>query len=321
MTYEVRLCAPGGAVGTAAPAPLGVVTPYGLEGLAAADVILIPAHGGHRAEPPPTVRAALRAAADRGCRVASVGTDVFTLAAAGLLDGRHATTSWRHMKELAARHPRVSVDPLGTVARDGSFLTTAGVFGGMDVCLHLLAGDRGRRVAGQTSRELIAPLHPYADDVQDTIARELTRSAGLEPTLAWMRFRLHTPLTLTDLAAHARTSPSSLSRRFRAHTGLSPRQYLLRTHLQEAQRLLEETGVPVERLAAETGFASPASLRSHFRALTGTTPRDYRRSRRGGEGAACAPSASGRSRRSAPLKAPSGWWHLPDRPADGTRRG
>ncbi|MFF2923813.1 helix-turn-helix domain-containing protein [Streptomyces celluloflavus] len=148
-------------------------------------------------------------------------------------------------------------------------------------------------MAGQTSRELIAPLHPYADNVQDTIARELTQSAGLEPTLAWMRFRLHTPLTLTDLATHARTSPGSPSRRFRAHTGLSPRQYLLRTRLQEAQRLLEETDIPVERVAADTDFASPASLRSHFRALAGTTPRDYRRNHRAGvgEGAACAPSA------------------------------
>ncbi|WP_411144764.1 GlxA family transcriptional regulator [Streptomyces sp. x-80] len=184
------------------------------------------------------------------------------------------------MEELAARHPRVSVDPLGTVVEDGPFLTAAGVFGGMDVCLHLLARDHGRRVAGETSRELIAPLHPYADDVQDTIARELTQSAGLEPTLVWMRSRLQAPLTLADLAAHARTSPSSLSRRFRAHTGLSPRRYLLRARLQEAQRLLEETDIPVEQVAADTGFASPASLRHHFRARTGTTPRDYRRSHR-----------------------------------------
>ncbi|SDX75725.1 Transcriptional regulator GlxA family, contains an amidase domain and an AraC-type DNA-binding HTH domain [Saccharopolyspora shandongensis] len=284
VTYEVRMCAPEGRVKTAAPAPLGVAPPYGLDGLSSAEVILIPTHGVHRAEPPPAVRAALHAAADRGSRIAAVGTGTFTLAATGLLDGRCATTSWRYREELAARHPRVTVDPLGTVVEDGPFLTAAGVFGGMDVCLHVLARDHGRQVAGETSRELITPLHPYADDVRDTIARELAESAGLEPILAWMRSRLHTALTLTDVATHARTSPSSLTRRFRAHTGLAPLQYLLRIRLLEAQRLLEETDVPVEQVATNTGFTSPAVLRRHFRDLTGTTPRDYRRNHRARSG-------------------------------------
>ncbi|MFD9905418.1 GlxA family transcriptional regulator [Streptomyces sp. NPDC059063] len=280
VAYDVRLCAAPGLRTTGAPAPLRISTPYGLDGLADADVVLVLGHDGPRTEPPAEVLTALRTAAGRGSRMAAVGTGTFTLAAAGLLDGRRATTSWRHMEELAARHPRIGVDPLGTAVEDGPFLTAVGVFGGMDVCLHLLARDHGRRVAGETSRELITPLHSYADDVQDTIDRELTESAGLEPTLRWLRSRLHEPLTLHDIAAHARTSPSSVTRRFRAHTGLSPLQYLLRARLQEAQRLLEETDTPVEHIAARTGFTSPAALRHHFRALTGTTPRDYRRAHR-----------------------------------------
>ncbi|MGC0419811.1 GlxA family transcriptional regulator [Embleya sp. AB8] len=276
VAYEIRLCAPPGPHLTGAPAPLRITTPYDLAGLADADVVLIPGHDHPRAAPAPGVLAALDAAAARGSRLAAVGTGTFTLAATGLLDGRRATTAWRHIEELAELHPRIDVDPLGTVVEDGPFLTAAGVFGGMDLCLYLLGLDHGRLVADRTSRELITPLHDYADDVQKTIDDELTESTGLEPTLRWLESNLHQPLTLRDLAAHARTSVSSLTRRFQAHTGMSPLQYLLRVRLEEAQRLLIETGTPIEHIAARTGFTSPAALRRHFHTLTGTTPRAYR---------------------------------------------
>lgn len=279
LSYEVRLCAAPGFRAAGGPGPaLPVRPPHGLEGLADADVVLVPGHTGHRAgRPPEGVVAALRAAAGRGGRLAAVGTGTFTLAATGLLDGRRATTGWRHVEELATRYPRIDVDPAGTAVEDGPFCTAAGVFGGLDVCLRLLARDHGRHVAGQTSRELITPLHGDADSVQEAIDREVAESAGLDPTLRWIGAHLHLPLTLPEIAAHAGTSVSSVTRRFRAHTGLSPLQYVLRARLHEAMRLLRETDTPVEGVAAATGFTSPAALRHHFRALTGTTPRDYRR--------------------------------------------
>ncbi|MFI6581026.1 GlxA family transcriptional regulator [Embleya sp. NPDC050493] len=281
VTYELRLCAAPGLRATGAPSPLRIATPFGLDSLADADVVLVPGHDGHRDEPPAGVPAALRAAAARGSRIAAVGTGTFTLAASGLLDGRRATTGWRYLEELAGRYPRIDVDPLGTVVEDGPFLTTAGVFGGMDLCLHVLRSDHGRRVADETGRELITPLHTYADDVRDTIDREVTESVGLEPTLRWLEANLHHPLTPADIADHARTSVSSITRRFQTHTGLSPLQYLLRARLHEVRRLLTETDVPIERIAARTGFTSPAALRRHFRTLTDTTPRAYRRAHRG----------------------------------------
>ncbi|MGA4844145.1 GlxA family transcriptional regulator [Streptomyces sp. G45] len=291
VDYEVRLCAAPGFRATGGPgAVLAVRPPHGLEGLADADVVLVPGHDGPRAgRPPEGVAAALRATAARGGRVAAVGTGTFTLAAAGLLDGRRATTGWRHMEELAALYPRIDVDPVGTVVEDGPFSTAAGVFGGMDVCLRLLARDHGRRVAGETSRELISPLHADADSVQEVIDREVAESTGLEPTLRWIEERLHLPLTLPEIAAHARTSTSGVTRRFRAHTGLSPLQYVLRARLREAMRLLRETDLPVEGVAGATGFASPAALRHHFRALTGTTPRVYRRAHAAGPDSADPP--------------------------------
>ncbi|MFE3904336.1 GlxA family transcriptional regulator [Streptomyces sp. NPDC059153] len=282
--YEVRLCAAPGLTTTGAPTPLRISVPWGLDGLADADVVLIPGQDadGPRDEPTAPVLTALRAAAARGCRIGATGTGVFTLAATGLLDARRATTGWRHTEELARRHPRIEVDPIGTVVTDGRFLTSAGIFGGLDVCLRLLAQDHGERVAGETSRELLTPLLPHGDRVQETIDRELTESAGIEPTLRWLETRLHLPLTPADLAAHAGISVSSLNRRFQAQTGATPLQYLLRRRLERARELLEDTDEGVERVAARCGFTSPASLRHHFSRLTGTTPRAYRTRARGG---------------------------------------
>lgn len=276
VAYEVRLCADPGLRVVHSPDPVHVSLPWGLEGLAGADVVLITGHPGHRGDPPASVHAALSAAVGRGIRVAAIGTGVFILAATGLLDGRRATTDWRHTGELAARHPRIQVDPRGAVVEDGSFLTAAGIFGGLDICLHILRSDHGARVAGETARELITPLQLDADKVQDTIEQEIMNSAGLEPTLRWLETRLDRAVTLPDIAAHARTSTSSLTRRFRTHTGHTPLQYLLHARIAEAQRLLRETEIPVEQIAPRTGFTSPAALRRHFRALSGTTPRDYR---------------------------------------------
>ncbi|MFF2040766.1 GlxA family transcriptional regulator [Kitasatospora sp. NPDC058170] len=286
VAYEVRLCAGPGPTGPTGvdgptggdgpPSPLRITAPWGLEGLADADTVLLPGHDGHRGEPPAAVRTALRAAAARGSRIGAVGTGVFTLAATGLLDGRRATTGWRHTEELARLHPRIEVDPAGTAVADGPFLTAAGIFGGMDVCLHLLARDHGERVAGETSRELLTPLLVHADRVREGIDREIGDSAGIGPTLRWLEARLHLPLTPADIAAHAGISVSSLNRRFRAQAGVSPPQYLLGLRLARARELLEDTDEPVERVTALSGFGSPASLRHHFARQTGTTPRSYR---------------------------------------------
>ncbi|MEV6976558.1 helix-turn-helix domain-containing protein [Kitasatospora sp. NPDC093806] len=274
--YQVRLCAAPGLTAVGAPAPLPITLPWSPAGLADADIVLLPGHAAHHERPPETVLAALRAAAARGARIGAIGTGVFTLAATGLLDGRRATTGWRHTEDLARRHPRIEVDPCGTAVADGPFLTAAGVFGGLDVCLRLLAQDHGEATTAATARELTAPLSRYADRVRDRIDRELTDTAGLEPTLHWLRTRLHLPLTPADLAAHAGISVSSLDRRFRAQTGTSAARYLLRLRLDRARELLETTDEPVERITARTGFTSPAALRHHFSHLTGTTPRTYR---------------------------------------------
>ncbi|GGZ30972.1 AraC family transcriptional regulator [Streptomyces inusitatus] len=277
---ELRICAGPGFRATAGPLPLDIAAPWGLEGLADADTVVLAGHDGFLAEPPAAVLDAVRAAAARGCRVAAVGTGAFTLAATGLLDGHRATTEWHHTAELAARHPRIEVDPAGAVVTDGPFPTSAGVFGGIDLFLHLVGLDHGPSVAGRTARRLIAPVYEDAGATREEIDRELAETAGLEPTMRWLESDLRHSPTHAEIAAHARTSPRSLARRFLRQTGLTPRQYLLRARLERARHLLETEDATIDEIASRTGFGSPASFRRHFHRLTGTTPRAYRASHR-----------------------------------------
>ncbi|MFE9661907.1 helix-turn-helix domain-containing protein [Streptomyces sp. NPDC005955] len=276
---ELRICSPGPALTTAGPVPLEITAPWGPDGLEGADTVVLAGHAGYLAEPPPAVREAVRAAAARGSRIAAVGTGTFTLAATGLLDGRRATTEWCRTSELAARHPHVEVDPAGLLVTDGPFHSSAGVFGGIDLFLHLVGLDHGRAVAARTARQLIAPLYEHAGATRQEIERELAGTAGLEPTVRWLEANLHDPPTLAEIAAHARTSVRSLNRRFRERTGLTPRQYLLHVRLDRARQLLAAGDGTVDEIAARTGFGSPESFRRHFRRLTGTTPRAYRAAR------------------------------------------
>ncbi|WP_329486755.1 helix-turn-helix domain-containing protein [Kitasatospora sp. NBC_01246] len=288
--YEVRYCAGPGFRTTGAPAPFRLDTPWGLEGLAGADTVLVPGHDGFRAEPPPGVVDALRAAAAGGSRIGAIGTGTFTLAATGLLDGRRAATGRRYAAELAGRHPRIEVDPEGSVTDAAPFHSAAGVLGGVDLCLRLITLDHGEPVAIETERQVFLELHGPAGPAASSGAAATTASAAttatarapgpggsrLGPTLRWLEAHLDRPLTLNDLADHAGLTVRGLTRRFRAETGLPPLQYLLRARIQLAQRLLERGDEPVERIATRTGLGTPANLRHHFQHHTGTSPRTYR---------------------------------------------
>ncbi|MFJ5122881.1 GlxA family transcriptional regulator [Kitasatospora sp. NPDC088548] len=288
VAYELWYCTAPGLRATGSPAPFRIDTPWGLEGLEGADTVLLPGHDGFRDEPPAEVVDALRAAADRGSRIGAIGTGTFTLAATGLLDGRRATTSRRHAAELARRHPLVEVDPEGSVVDADPYYSAAGVLGGLDLCLRLITLDHGNPVAVETERQIFLQLHLPAGPADageaavpaaraDAAYRAVTRpGSGLGPTTRWMEAHLDRPLTLNDIADHAGLTVRSLTRRFRAETGLTPLQYLLRARIQLAQRLLERGDEPVERIAARTGLGTPANLRHHFQHHTGTSPRTYR---------------------------------------------
>ncbi|MFJ7264881.1 GlxA family transcriptional regulator [Streptomyces globosus] len=276
--YELRVCAPGRSAATSPEhGAFRIATPYGLEGLAEADTVVIPAHAGFLAPPPPAVIEALRQAAARGARLAAVCVGAFTLAATGLLDGYRATTHWQYADELARRHPRISVDPAVLFVDHGRLLTSAGVAAGLDLCLHLVRHDLGAAPAAATARRIVMPLQRDGGQAQ-YIERPAapTDPGALQPVMQWMEGRLDRPLTLAEIADHAKISVRTLNRRFRAQTGATPLQWLLSARVDRARLLLETTDLPITLLADRTGFGSPATLRHHFTRHTGTSPHAYR---------------------------------------------
>jgi AraC family transcriptional regulator, transcriptional activator FtrA len=281
VRYRAAVCA-------AAPGPVrtsagfAIEVPHGLEALEGADTVVVAGMADLGLPIPPEVCAALRAAAARGARIASVCTGAFVLAEAGLLDGRRAATHWEDAPLLAARYPAVRVDAEVLYVDEGRVLTSAGIAAGIDLCLHLVRQDYGAEVANAVARRLVVPPHRSGGQAQFA-ERPLPALAGggLEPTRRWMLERLAEPLTLAAMAAHAGMSRRTFSRRFHAETGASPLRWLIHQRVLLAQRLLERTSEPLERLAGRCGFGSALVLRQHFRAVVGTTPSAYRLAFRG----------------------------------------
>jgi AraC family transcriptional activator FtrA len=255
-------------------------TPFGLDSLAEADTIVVPACSDSYGPEP--LRAALRAAHVRGARIASICTGAFILAAAGLLDGRRATTHWAHAADMAEVFPTVDVDPNVLWVEDGNIYTSAGAAAGIDLCLHLVRLDFGSEVANALARRMVVPPHRDGGQAQ-FVATPIPRcdSDTLGPLLDWALAHLDEPLTLDDLARQANVSTRTLVRRFQAAAGTTPLQWLLAQRVRRAQHLLEATDEPVERVAGLAGFGTAANLRQHFTRAVGVAPMHYRRTFRG----------------------------------------
>ena len=248
----------------------------GLDVIADADTVLVTGTG-NRLAADTRVLAALRDAAGSGKRIASICTGAFVLAQAGLLDGRSATTYWLHSAEFRSRFPAVDLRPDVLFVEDGRLLTSAGLAAGIDLCLHMVRSDYGAAAANSVARlAVVAPVRPggQAQFIDSPLPPE--NGSSLTPTRAWAADRLHEPLTLADLAAHAHTSIRTLTRRFHAETGLSPLQWLLHQRVDRARELLETTSLSVAEVAIRTGLGTPDSLRQHLRNRIGLTPSAYR---------------------------------------------
>jgi transcriptional regulator GlxA family with amidase domain len=260
------------------PEGLVLETPYGLDELERADTIVIPARI-FPGDPPPAVVDALRAAHARGARMLSMCTGAFVLAAAGLLDGRRATTHWMWAGELAERHPQVQVDPKVLYVDGGDgIMTSAGTAAGVDLMLHVVRLDHGAEVANAVARRMVVP--PHRDGGQAQFVDLPVPEAGadeLSDVLGWMIEHVDQDLSVERLARRARTSPRTFARRFRAATGTTPHQWLVRQRVLLAQQLLETTDELVEWVAQRCGFGSAAALRQHFTRAVSASPVAYRR--------------------------------------------
>ncbi|HET9052144.1 MAG TPA: helix-turn-helix domain-containing protein [Candidatus Dormibacteraeota bacterium] len=281
--YDFAVCA-------VEPAPLHcdagflIETPHGIERLAEADLVAIPAWRDVRERPPEALLEALRATVARGGRVMSVCTGAFVLAAAGLLDGRRAATHWRYAAALAEHYPKVEVDANVLYVDDGPVLTSAGTAAGIDLCLHIVRTEHGAAVANALARRMVVPPHRDGGQAQyvDTPVREHRRGDELSEVLDWAMARLDEPLGVTELAAQAFMSTRTFARRFLAVTGTTPHRWLLLQRLHRAQQLLEQTELSMEEVARQCGFGSGVTLRQRFQSWRGTSPQNYRRTFRTG---------------------------------------
>ncbi|MEV0321589.1 helix-turn-helix domain-containing protein [Streptomyces sp. NPDC050658] len=251
---------------------------HGLDRLRHADTVIVPGWTDVDVEPPAALVDAVRAAHEAGARVASLCTGAFVLAAAGLLDGRRATTHWAHTDALAARFPATEVDPDVLYVDNGSVLTSAGKAAAMDLCLHLVRLDHGSAVANSVARRLVVPPHRAGGQAQFVTAPVPARDDHpLAALFPWVIERLDRPLAVEDLARRAGMSSRQLTRHFRATTGTTPLQWLLTQRIRRAQELLERTDDGVDAIARATGMGTATTLRRHFNRTVGVPPDSYRR--------------------------------------------
>lgn len=250
----------------------------GLRALQRAGTIVIPGWRDVDEPPPEALLRAVRAAHARGVRLVTICSGVFVLAAAGVLDGKRATTHWRYVERLRARFPQVRVEPDVLYVDEGSILTSAGSAAGIDLCLHIVRRDYGAEIANHVARRLIVP--PQREGGQSQYIPAPVRaeaSNGLARVLEWAQRRLREPLSVDTLAERAAMSSRTFARRFREETGTTPHQWLTHQRLLAAQRRLETTTESVDAIAEAVGLQTAATLRLHFRRSLRTTPTAYRR--------------------------------------------
>jgi transcriptional regulator GlxA family with amidase domain len=245
----------------------------------AADLVVVTGSAPPVPPPSPALSAALRAAARRGAMVASVCTGAFALAAAGLLDGRRATTHWAYTDLLARSHSAVTVEPDSLYVIDGNVATSAGSSAAIDLCLALLREAHGAEVANRIARELVVPAHRRGGQTQyaRTPVDGHTDGGGLGDVLDWAVEHLDGELSVETLAARAAMSPRTFARRFRAATGTTPAAWVRSQRVLAAERLLERSDATVEAIAHRTGLGSADTLRRHFARSRGVPPETYRR--------------------------------------------
>jgi transcriptional regulator GlxA family with amidase domain len=273
--YDVRICSMTPEVKSE---HVTLKVPWRLSSLNRAKTVIVPGVADLDQSIPQELLRAIRRAADRGARVASICSGAFVLAATGVLDGLRATTHWRGAAELARRYPEIDVDPDVLYVDNGNVLTSAGAAAGLDLCLHLVRRDLGAETAAEVARAAVMPLERAGGQAQFIVHEPPAGDdTSMGPLLAWIEQNLRRDLSLHVIARRAAMSTRTLSRRFREQIGMTPARWIIRARVRRAQRLLETTDLAVEEVAEESGFGSGTVMRDHFNLIVGTTPLAYRR--------------------------------------------
>ncbi|WP_262056868.1 GlxA family transcriptional regulator [Streptomyces sp. STR69] len=276
--YEVLTCTVDGRP-VRANADFSIAVEHGPEILETADTVVVASMATPRIpEGLPAEIAAALARIRPDARIVSICTAAFVLAAAGLLDGRRATTHWQVVDYFRSLYPQVDLDPDVLFVHDGRILTSAGAASGVDVCLHIVRTDHGSELANTVARRCVVP--PFRDGGQAQYIQQPVPDSGVTSTAAtrdWALTRLDESLALNDLARHAGMSLRTFARRFNDEVGLSPGRWLIQQRVARARDLLEASDLSVDQIAGRVGFATGASLRQHLHAAIGVSPQAYRR--------------------------------------------
>ncbi|WP_337918659.1 GlxA family transcriptional regulator [Pseudaminobacter soli (ex Zhang et al. 2022)] len=258
---------------------LQIRVPDGLNALAQADLIIVPAWEDTEARAPDALTEALREAHSRGKLIVGLCLGAFVLGDAGLLDGRQATTHWVAREAFARRFPTTNFRPDVLYVADGNIVTSAGTVAAIDCCLNLVRERHGADAANRTARMLVTPPHRQGGQAQyiEQPVPHFPCESRLPGVLEWALEHLSESLTVDVLADVAHMSRRSFTRRFREATGTTLTKWLNAQRVVRAQQLLETTELPIEHIAHEVGFGTPLSMRQQFAAQLGTSPSDYRR--------------------------------------------
>ncbi|APV51157.1 hypothetical protein BWI17_16610 [Betaproteobacteria bacterium GR16-43] len=229
----------------------------------------------------------VRSAAARSKRVVALGAGTFILAKAGLLEGRRATTHWRHCETLAKAHPGIRVEPDLVFVKDGNVYTCAGIAAAMDLAATLIEEDIGRDVALAVARDKVMWMKRPGDEPQVSaqLAAQSVSHPQLAPLLEWL---LRTPgedVSVERMAERAAMSERTLTRLFQRELGTSPAKFVEHARVEMARRLLEESNLRLDAIARRCGFGSEERMRRTFHRVFGVSPRDYHRRIQGGEAA------------------------------------
>lgn len=251
----------------------------GLDLLAAADTIVLPGWRDTDSPVPEALCEALRAARARGCRLVSICSGAFILAAAGMLNGLRATTHWRYTERLRQRYPAITVLDNVLYLDEGQIMTSAGSAAGIDLCLHVVRSDYGTEVANSVARRMV--IAPHRDGGQpQQLTRPVARSRESQ-TFGQLFDYLHQHLalnhTVASLAERVRMSPRTFLRRFYASTGMTPARWILNERLVRARDYLENSTLRIDLIAEQTGFGNSALFRHHFRHHYLLSPTQYRK--------------------------------------------
>ncbi len=249
----------------------------GLGLLAKADTIVIPGWQKPYQPPPPALVRALQRAHARGARIVSICVGSFVLGAAGLLNGKKATTHWAWTDEMARRFPDIDVQPNVLYVQHGNIYTSAGSAAGIDLCLHIIRSDFGTVVANRVARRAVVSPHREGGQAQ-FIDKPVGEAAHpwLSQLLEWAQSRLNTQITVEKMAEQVHVSKRTLCRKFSETTGTSPLGWVNGLRMRRAKDLLETTTLSMEEVAEQCGFGSAAVMRHHFRTRVQLSPNLYR---------------------------------------------